>query len=153
MANIAQIVNVLQSVIMTRDAQMVKTPTYHVFNLYKVHQDAMLIPSEVITESYRYEDKSIPALTASASEKEELISITLTNSNPHKNLQVKCDIGRSIESISGRIVNSMEITDYNDFNKAEKVFIEAVEINQPKNNTFDLTIPAHSVLLIQLKLD
>ncbi len=153
MANIAQIVNVLQSVIMTRDAQMVKTPTYHVFNLYKVHQDAMLIPSEVITESYRYEDKSIPALTASASEKEELISITLTNSNPHKNLQVKCDIGRSIESISGRIVNSMDITDYNDFNKAEKVFIEAVEINQPKNNTFDLTIPAHSVLLIQLKLE
>ena len=51
MANLAQIVNVLQSVILTDGADMILTPTYHVFDMYKYHQDAMLVDSSVETET------------------------------------------------------------------------------------------------------
>ncbi|NJO89374.1 MAG: alpha-N-arabinofuranosidase, partial [Chloroflexia bacterium] len=63
MANIAQIVNVLQSVILTKGAEMVKTPTYHVFKMYNVHQDATLIPIEFESEKYEYKGETIPAIT------------------------------------------------------------------------------------------
>ncbi len=45
MANIAQMVNVLQAVILTDGAKMICTPTYHVFDLYKAHHDANYLPS------------------------------------------------------------------------------------------------------------
>jgi alpha-N-arabinofuranosidase len=50
MAAIAQMVNVLQSVILTEGPQMVKTPTWHVFDLFKEHQDAQLVESRIETE-------------------------------------------------------------------------------------------------------
>ena len=50
MANIAQIVNVLQSMILTKDKEMVLTPTYYVFKMYKVHQDATYLPIDLTCE-------------------------------------------------------------------------------------------------------
>lgn len=50
MANIAQIVNVLQSMILTKGKDMVLTPTYHVFEMYKVHQDATFLPMDLICD-------------------------------------------------------------------------------------------------------
>lgn len=68
MAKIAQIANVLQSPILTKGKEMVKTPTYYIFKMYNVHQDANLIPLELSTENYSFEGESIPAITASAFE-------------------------------------------------------------------------------------
>lgn len=153
MANIAQIVNVLQSVILTKDDQMVKTPTYYVFQLYNVHQDATLIPIELETEKYEYQGESIPALTASASEKDGVISITITNANPNKALPFKCNIGKDFKSISGKIVTGKEITDYNDFGKDEKISTKDFKVAKPNSKELDFKIPAHSVILIQLQLE
>ena len=121
MANIAQIVNVLQSVIMTNGPEMVKTPTYHVFNMYNVHQDSNLIPIDFETENYEYNGDSIPALTASASEKNGITSITLTNANPEKAIAVNLQLGKDFKTTGGKIITGKEITDYNDFGKTEKV--------------------------------
>lgn len=153
MANIAQIVNVLQSVIMTNGAQMIKTPTYHVFDLYKIHQGAALIPSELITEEYVYQERSIPAVSASASERDGLINVTLTNANPNEDLELSCVIGKKIQSVKGQIVNSQEITDYNDFGQKEKVFIERFDGIEIDESSLSLSIPAHSVILLQMKVE
>lgn len=151
MANIAQIVNVLQSVILTNGPQMVKTPTYHVFQLYNVHQDATLIPITFESETYEYNGESIPAITASASQKDGLINITLTNANPNKDITINCNIGKSYSSVTGKIVNSNNITDYNDFDKEEKVMISDLEVTNTNDDTLDIMIPAHSVVLLQLE--
>ena len=66
-ANIAQMVNVLQAIIFTEGEKMVLTPTYYVFEMYKVHQDAALIPVTFKSPEYVLNGKSIPAVTASAS--------------------------------------------------------------------------------------
>ncbi len=151
MANIAQIVNVLQSVIMTNGNEMVKTPTYHTFKMYNVHQDANLVPIKIETEDYLFNGEYIPALTASASQKNGVVSITITNANPNKAIPLDCLLGKGFQSASGRIVTGQEITDFNDFGEKEKVFISDLEVGKIKNGGLHLDIPAHSVVLVQLQ--
>src|SRR5690606_28606362 len=66
MANIAQTVNVLQAIILTRGDQMILTPTYHVFEFYKVHHDATLLPMTFDGGEYEFEGRTIQAVSASA---------------------------------------------------------------------------------------
>ncbi len=150
MANIAQIVNVLQSVIMTKGAMMIKTPTYYVFQMYKVHQGATLIPIKLETETYDFMGKSIPALTASASEKDGVTNITITNSDPNKAQVLKVDLGRDTKAVTGKIVNASQISDYNDFGVEEKVTIRDFEISASDRGNLEFDVPAHSVVLIQI---
>jgi alpha-N-arabinofuranosidase len=151
MANIAQIVNVLQSVILTKGHEMVKTPTYYIFKMYNVHQDANLIPIGFETENYEYKGGSIPAITASASEKDGIVSITITNANPNKAITIDCQPGNDFKSVSGKIVTGKEITDYNDFGKEEKVYISDFPVGKIKKGELKIEVPAHSVILVQLQ--
>ena len=151
MANIAQIVNVLQSVILTKGPQMVKTPTYHVFRMYNVHQDANLIPVELETEDYQLNEVQIPALTASASEKDGTTSITITNANPHKAITIDCQLGEEYKLVKGEIVTGREITDHNDFGKEEKVSISDFRPGKINNEELQVEIPPHAVILVQLE--
>ena len=81
MANLAQMVNVLQAVLLTEGDKMVKTPTYHVFNMYKYHQDAVLVESSIETETIgTQEEYQVPNLTESVSVDENgVLHITVTN--------------------------------------------------------------------------
>ena len=152
MANLAQVVNVLQSVILTKDELMVKTPTYQVFKLYTVHQGATLVPTELTCENYTFNGESIPSLTASASMKDDMVNITLSNANPNEAAKLDIDLGKDgLKVVKGQIVNGKEITDYNDFGKEEKVSIKDFKVSDPKDGKLSIDIPAHSVLLVQLK--
>ena len=84
MANLAQTVNVLQALILTKDEKIVLTPTYHVFEMYKVHQDATLLLFDITRQDfYDYQGTKLPALSISASrDKNGLIHITLVNIHP-----------------------------------------------------------------------
>ena len=146
MANIAQIVNVLQSVIMTKGAEMVKTPTYHVFKMYQVHQDAELIPVSLHTENYSFNGDEIPALTASASKKDGITHVTITNANPNKSVQLQANFINSYKSVSGKIITADRINDYNDFGVKEKVGVKNFKV---VGRT--LEIPKHAVVLLELK--
>ncbi|MBN2263623.1 MAG: alpha-N-arabinofuranosidase [Prolixibacteraceae bacterium] len=152
MANIAQIVNVLQAMILTDGPEMVKTPTYYVFKMYNVHQDATLIPMELKSETYEFNGEKLPAVSSSASVKDGITSITLTNANPNKTVAVECDInGVDFKNVEGKIITAKNMTDYNDFGKEEKVKISNFDVNKPKNGKLSIEIPAHSVVLVQLK--
>jgi alpha-N-arabinofuranosidase len=152
MANIAQTVNVLQSVLLTKDELLVKTPTYYVFKMYGVHQDAKLIPSNLKTEEYTYNGENVPALSSSASLKNDLVNITLSNANPEKDLEVELNLtGKEFKTASGQIITSTNFSDFNDFGQKEKVTLSEFKVPKPKNGKLTVTIPAHSVVLIQVK--
>jgi len=151
MANIAQIVNVLQSVVLTSGPEMVKTPTYHIFKMYSVHQDARLLPVSLETERYTYKKESIPAITASASEKDGIVSMTLTNANPNKAVMIDCNVGNQYKTVSGKIVTGKEMTAYNDFGKEEKVTVSEFMPGKIKNGVLKIEIPPFSVVLVQLQ--
>ena len=152
MANIAQTVNVLQSVILTKEDEMVLTPTYYVFKMYSVHQDAMLIPINLETENYELNGISVPAVNASASVKDGVISITLCNLNPNKTESVSLKItGQEFTTAKGEIVTAQNMTDYNDFGKEEKVTLKPFDVKKPKDGKLSLELPSKSVILVQLK--
>jgi len=152
MANIAQMVNVLQSVILTKGKEMVLTPTYYVFKMYSVHQDATMIPVNVNCEEYEYNGQSVPAVSASASVKEGVVSITLCNLNPEKAESIDLTLtGQEFASASGQVITSPNMNDYNDFGQNEKVTLKAFDVKKPKNGKLSVELPSKSVVLVQLK--
>lgn len=152
MSNIAQTVNVLQSVILTKEDEMVLTPTFYVFKMYSVHQDATLIPLNLETEKYELDGKSLPAVDASASIKDGVVSITFCNLNPNKEESVDLTItGQDFTSVSGQIITAKNMNDYNDFGQEEKVSLKTFNVKKPKNGKLSIKLPSKSVVLVQLK--
>ncbi len=123
MANIAQTINVLQAMVLTDGEQMLLTPTYHVFEMYKVHQDATLLPMDLRCEAYKYGDSEIPAVSASASlDDSGQINLTLSNTNPNRALDVTCEIrGRSVSLVNGRLLTASTVNAHNTFTEPETV--------------------------------
>ncbi|MBD2867464.1 alpha-N-arabinofuranosidase [Paenibacillus arenilitoris] len=109
MANIAQAINVLQSVILTEGEKMVLTPTYHVFDMYKVHQDATQLKAEFESEPYVRGGQSIPQVSVSASKDAEgRIHVSLCNLDNANGAEVAIDL-RGLAA-SGLTVTGTELT-------------------------------------------
>jgi alpha-N-arabinofuranosidase len=152
MSNIAQTVNVLQSVILTKEDEMVLTPTYYVFKMYSVHQDATLIPANLKTDKYELDGKSVPTVHASASTKNGVVSITMCNLNPNKSETIEIEVtGNDFASASGQIITSDKMNNYNDFGKQETVTLKDFEVAKPKNGKLTVELPSKSVVLVQLQ--
>jgi alpha-L-arabinofuranosidase len=154
MANIAQFVNVLQAMILTKDDQLVKTPTFYVFKMYKVHRDATLLPIDLTCEDYSYDGMTLPSISASASkDKEGRIHVSMTNIDMHKDRSIEIDLRGSdiLSSAVGEIITSPNENDYNDFGQTEKVNIQKFSSFTFQNNILKVNLPAKSVVTIELK--
>ena len=152
MANIAQMVNVLQAVILTKGDEMVLTPTYYVFKMYSVHQDASLVPAHIETGKYSYEGKSVPKVHASSSVKDGVLSVTLCNLDPNNSEQVEIVIpGNEYASATGQIITAQHLNDYNNFGKIENVSIKEFSVAKPKGGKLSVNLPSKSVVLVQLQ--
>lgn len=152
MANLAQIVNVLQAVILTNKEKLILTPTYHVMEMYNVHQDATMLPVKVETEDYVFENNKLPAISASASkDKNGITHISLTNADASKTKDVIIELkGGNYKTISGRILASDKLQDFNSFNKPNK--IRPANFNaQIKDNKIQIKIPAFSVMILSVE--
>ena len=149
MANLAQTVNVLQAVLLTDGDQVVKTPTYHVFDLYKAHQDATLLDSFVDVPQTGLEGAEVPALHVSASQNAAgEIHITLANLSLTDNIPVTCPLTAS--SVTARILTgSMDA--HNTFEAPEAVAIIPFTAIEKSSSGFAFTMPACSVMEIILK--
>ena len=118
MANIAQTVNVLQAIILTEGEQMVLTPTYHVFDLYKNHMDARELDCFVEAEDAGDGEWTLPEITASASEKDGRITLTVANLNAEKAAEVRIRLsGEAVGGAEGRILEGA-MNAFNDFENA-----------------------------------
>ncbi|MEI7523628.1 MAG: alpha-N-arabinofuranosidase [Mariniphaga sp.] len=152
MSNIAQMINVLQSVILTKDKEMVLTPTYYVFKMYNVHQDATVLPLEIKCNKYASGSESVDAINASASVKDGVVSITLCNLDPVNAQSVNFTLqGLKSTRISGKIVTANKMNAYNDFGKKEEVSMADFTGAKLNKGLVEASIPAMSVVLIQLR--
>jgi alpha-L-arabinofuranosidase len=153
MACIAQTVNVLQAMILTQDEKMILTPTYHVFEMYKVHQDATLLPVELRCGTYQFADSNIPALNVSASRDDSgKIHISLCNLDPNKSAEIVCELsGVKAKSVSGRVLTAEVITAHNTFDKPEAVKPTAFNDAKLKENVLTATLPAKSVVVLEVE--
>jgi len=152
-ANIAQVINVLQSIILTKDNQMVLTPTYYVFKMYKVHQDATMIPIVLKAENYEIGGEKIDLINASASIKDGYVNISICNLSVSKNIKVSCNFkGAAGKSATAEIITSLDMKDYNDFGKPEKINIKEFKGFKLDKNTLEVDLPSKSVVMVRVKI-
>jgi alpha-N-arabinofuranosidase len=156
MSNIAQTVNVLQAVVLTRDDQMVVTPTGHVYEMYAPHQGGTSVRSLVEVESLTFAtgegEGSIPALAASASLRGKTLFVTLTNS--HATAEVPADIrliGGATAGCGKARVLSGEIHAHNTF--ADPAAVKPRDYPVDATGTsFAVRLPPASVVAIEVGL-
>ena len=154
MANLAQTVNVLQALILTDGADFLLTPTYHVFDLYQVHQDATLL--ETMIEhgaNYTLDDASIPQLSVSASRNAAgVVHITLCNLDPHNaaDISLRLSAGSEIGGVSGRLVTAPTMQTHNTFARPEAIQAVALTSIAQHNEEVQVGLPPMSVALVAL---
>jgi alpha-L-arabinofuranosidase len=154
MANIAQTINVLQAMLLTKGDKLVKTPTFYVFKMYKVHQDATLLPMNLTCEDYTFNGMTLPGISATASKDNTgKIHISLSNINPNKDITTEIELRGTdkISKVKGEIITAPEMNAYNDFDKPEKVNCQPFSQFKLTNSTLKMTIPSKSVVTIEVE--
>lgn len=163
MCNIAQVVNVLQSMILTDQkdgGHMVLTPTYHVFEMYKGFQEATYLPMtincdtlDVRGDNRAKDGRRVPVISSSAAKTTDgNIIISLANVSLTDAQQVSIDIsGFNAKSVTGRILTSKNITDYNDFDNPTVVAPADFKGAKVKGGTLTATIPAKSIVVLTIE--
>ena len=149
MANIAQTVNVLQSMILTDAQKMVLTPTYYVFKMFKEHQKNMLLGSFITTDKIDSKEakRSCPQLIESASiDENDIIYSTVVNVADKKSAKIKCQIAdKKVKNIKAYVLNG-DIHDKNDFENTNAVEIKDFYDFRQLKDGFTATLPACSVV-------
>jgi len=153
MANIAQMVNVLQAMILTDKEKMLVTPTYHVFEMFKVHQGATSLPLVLTTPDYVVGQEKIPAVSASASrDTAGKIHVSLTNANPHDAITVTCTLeGVTAKTVSGRVLTAPAINSYNTFAAPHTVEPAKFDGATLAGGKLTIALPAKSVVVLTLE--
>lgn len=153
MANIAQLVNVLQSVILTEGEKMIKTPTYHVFHMYKDHQDAELLESYMETQEIGGENCKVPNLHESVSlGRDGRIHVTLNNLSVTESYEIDAVFTETeIKGVEGTILTG-EMHAHNTFEDPNAVHTEKFDKVEINGQGLKFTIPACSVLHLAVEI-
>ena len=152
-ANIAQLVNVLQALFLTEGDKMLLTPTYHVFDMYKVHHDATMLPITVNTPKYGRLNREIDAVSVSASKDANgKVHVSLVNLDPHNAIDITCDV-RGLNNgrfVSGNIITAPKTDSHNTFENPNQVVLKDFKDANFRNGTLTVKIPAKSLITIEL---
>ncbi len=153
MANIAQTVNVLQAVILTEGEKMILTPTYHVFNMYKVHQDADLLPVSLECGEYCSGAEKIPQVNASASiDAENKIHLSLCNLSHNESANINCFLRGDLRTaVSGTILTASAMDARNTFENSENIKPEVFEGASLTDGRLKLSMPPMSVVVLTIE--
>ena len=154
MANIAQMVNVLQAVILTDGEKMIKTPTWYAFDLYKYHQDGELLESSVETKEIGLEDGfRVPDLTESVSRSADgRIHVTLTNLSLEESAEIESIFADSIVKTAKGTLLTGEMKAHNTFEAPDRVHTVEFTDVKVKDDKVSFRLPACSVLHLEVEL-
>jgi alpha-N-arabinofuranosidase len=149
MANIAQMVNVLQAMILTDKEKMVLTPTYHVFQMYIPFQGAKLVPVQIDAPEYRHAEWGMPAVDASAARGVDgKLHVALVNVAPHRSATLSMRIsGANVRGAEGRVLTAPDIDSHNTFAKPNAVHPRAFS-GIRRGDFLQFELPAKSVAVV-----
>ena len=153
MANIAQTVNVLQAMILTDKEKMLRTPTYWVFEMFKVHQGGTFLPVELQSPDYAFGSERIPLVSASATRAAtgSTVHLSLANTSPAQasTLTVKL-LGLAPKSVTGRVLTAAALDAHNTFATPDAVRPGAFDGARLRADTLEVKLPARSVIVLTL---
>ena len=162
-ANIAQAVNVLQSPVLTEGDKMVLTPTWHIFHMFKDHQDARLLETTFASVSAGLYDKDImvPGLSVSASEKKNekngkntcLVTIVNTDCKASNTIEITfANDGKAVENPQASLIAAADMRTCNTFEKPEEVVEKSLAVTRISKDTLSIEMPANSVASVRVEL-
>ena len=152
MANLAQTVNVLQALILTEKEKMLLTPTYHIFDMYKVHQDAKYLNIKLNTPDFEMGGEKIPAVSASASQdKAGKIHVSLVNYDSKKNIPITIDM-KDIKwnTVTGQILTSANVADHNTFKQPNTIRLKGFTDARKEGDKLVVNMPSKSAVTLEL---
>jgi alpha-L-arabinofuranosidase len=151
MANIAQMINVLQAMILTDKEKMLLTPTYHVFALYTAHMDSKLLPTDLTCAAYQMGSEQIPVLSASASrDSAGRTHLTLCNLDPNTPADLACELqGAGLQPATGRVLTADTMQAHNTFDQPQAIQPAPFTTFTVAGSTLNVTLPPKSVVLLE----
>lgn len=128
MANIAQMVNVLQAMIMTDKEKMVLTPTYYVFKMYVPFQDSTFVPVTFDAGTYTHESISLPRVDAIAAKgKDGKLWLEITNVDPNQAAEIEVNLpGTRAKTAVGETLTAPKVDSVNTFDAPKIVVPKAI---------------------------
>jgi alpha-N-arabinofuranosidase len=154
MANIAQTVNVLQAMILTEKEKMLRTPTYWVFEMFKVHQGGTFLPVELQSPDYVVGQEKIPMVSASATRaaKGPAVHLSLANTSPAQNLTLTVKLtGVAAKNVAGRILTGPAIDTHNTFAAPDTLKPAPFTGATLRGGSLEVALPAKSVVVLTLE--
>ena len=150
MANIAQMVNVLQAIVLTEGEKMVLTPTYHVFDMFKEHMEATLVYSNIENKQLR-ENEYLPAVSQSVSVDDEgKMRITISNTSLDEDFDIDCVIPRSEYKTAAAKVLTAKYNECNTFENPNAVAPKSCDCVKLDGEKLSFKLPKCSVVAIEL---
>ncbi|MBL9215280.1 MAG: alpha-N-arabinofuranosidase [Opitutaceae bacterium] len=151
MANIAQTVNVLQAVVLTDGPRIVLSPTYHVFDLFQVHQDATYLPLHLAGDDWEIGSRKLPAISASASRRDGRIALSLAHTDPGREARVEVSLrGAEAGAVAGRILHAPTVQAHNTFDRPDTVRLRPFAGARLSGGRLEVTLPPASVVTLEL---
>lgn len=152
MSNIAQMVNVIQSMVLTDGAKMVLTPTYHVYHMYVPFQDAQLIPVKLQHGEYKEGDIVLPQVDGIAARgKDGHVWIALTNLDPNREASIEAGVaGLAAKSAKGEVLTAAAVSSVNTFTAPSSVVPRPYRA-ETTNGKLVFRLPPKSVTVVQLQ--
>ena len=158
MANIAQTINVLQSVAMTDGERMFLTPTYHIYDMMRSHMGARVLTQDIVCETYEAHPvglkrkASVPELSASASLQGNKVHVTVANQTPDKDIETTVFLRETkVAAITGRVLNASDARDSNSFDAPKTVIPKRLRFETVGNELVHV-FPKHSFTALTFTL-
>jgi alpha-L-arabinofuranosidase len=152
MTNIAQMINVLQAMILTDKEKMLLTPTYHVFEMYLPFQDSTFLPSDLGSPEYRLGEVGIPMVSVSAARAADgSLVVALVNADPNKGATVMTKFtGAAPKKANGRLLTAPAMNTHNTFDQPTTVKTASFDGARRKGEAWSFELPAKSVVVVTL---
>lgn len=151
MTNIAQMINVLQAMILTDKEKMVRTPTYHVFRMYVPFQDAQAVPVSFDAGTYTHGDVTMPRVDAIAARgKDGKLWLAVTNLDPNKPARIDAKFaGLTVKSARGEVLTAAKVDSVNSFEAPNSVAPRPIAGTVAKGGV-TIELPAKSVAVVEI---
>lgn len=152
MANIAQMINVLQAMIMTDKEKMALTPTYYVFKMYVPFQDATFIPVTFDEGKYTHGGVTLPRVDAIAAKgKDGKLWVEITNVDPNQAVEIDLStVGLTARSVVGETLTAAKVDSVNTFEKPNTVVPKPISA-KAQNGKLILKLEPKSVTVVSVE--
>jgi alpha-N-arabinofuranosidase len=152
MANIAQMINVLQAMILTDKEKMVLTPTYYVYKLYLPFQDSSFVPVTLNTGNYSHGDLTLPRVDAiAAKDSGGRLWLEITNVDPNQPLEIEANLaGITAKSVGGETLTAPKVDSINAFDAPTVVMPKPVSV-KIQGDKLSMTLEPKSVTVLSIE--